>query len=189
MLRLVDIPSARAEDSTYHANEILADFRARCAGLPPASPEMRDLAHDAIFRLVAVAEMFAAEHLVDRVENDLPPGELVLRIWEERLPRAVRDWPGRQSAWRQLFDVKWEYKPWSELNGFITARNIIAHGIGKVTRSQLRRGQVDPKLIQKLQAAKLRLDGQRLLLDEPDVDRCALRVKHFIAWLDDASKP
>lgn len=188
VLQLVDIPSARAEDATYHANEILADFRARSAGLAPGSPEMRDLARDAIFRLVAVAEMFAAEHLVDRVENQLPGNELVMRIWEERLPRAVRDWPGRKSAWKQLFDVKWDYKAWNELNGFISARNIIAHGIGRLTRSQLRRGQVDPGLIQRLNAARLRLDGHRLLVDEADVDRCGTRVKHFIAWLDGVSK-
>jgi hypothetical protein len=132
--------------------------------------------------------MFAGEHLLDMAEQQLPAHELVMRVWEERTPRILRDWTNRRSAWKELFDVKWSYRNWNELQGFLTARNIIAHGLGRLTRSQLRRGKIRSGVLGQLGAAGLRLDGHRLILDDSGVERCGRRVKHFIAWLDDASK-
>lgn len=188
MLRLVDIPSARAEKALYRANEVLADFRAEVSRWPAGSRGGNELAQDALLRLVTIAEMFAGEHLVDVTEDRLPTDNLVFRIWDERIPRIVRDWESRKSSWKDIFEVEWTYRQWSEVLGFITARNIIAHGMGQLTRSQIRRGQIDVRVTKKLGAAKLTLRGNELQLSENDVERCGQRMQHFIEWLDEKSR-
>jgi hypothetical protein len=188
VLRLADIPSARAEKALYRANEVLAGFRSDVSRWPLGSREGNELAQDALLRLVTIAEMFAGEHLVEVAELRLPTDDLVFRIWDERIPRIVRDWESRKSSWKDIFELDWTYGQWSELLGFITARNIIAHGMGQLTRSQIRRGQIDVRVTKKLGAAKLTLRGNELQLSENDVERCGLRVRHFIEWLDEESR-
>jgi hypothetical protein len=187
MLRLADIPSRRAEAASYRTNEVLADFRLAWPSLTPGSREAQEAARDALFRLVTIAEMFAGEHLIEITEQKLPGDELVLRIWDERIPRIVRDWGGRQRGWNELFDVKWKYRYWNELKGFVAAR-IIAHGMGHLTKSQLRRGLVKEGVSKELDMAKVTLRGYELSLSDSDVERCGRRVRHFIDWLDDESR-
>jgi hypothetical protein len=129
-----------------------------------------------------------AKRLLDVAEQRLPHDDIVLRVWDERVPRIVRDWTGRRTAWNQLFDIQWTYNRWNELEGFITARNIVAHGMGVLTRSQLSRGQIKPGTIQSLARASLTLNGHELVLREGDIERCNRRVRHFISWLDGVSR-
>jgi hypothetical protein len=188
VLRLVDVPSARAEASVYRANEVLAAFRSRWTGLVPGGPAAYEVARDALLRLITIAEMFAGEHLVDLAEHRLPDDDFVLRIWDERMPRVVRDWHARKTAWKNLFEIKWSYRYWNELEGFITARNIVAHGMGELTRSHLRRGQIKKSVTDQLAAAGLALRGHELVPTETDVERCGRRVKYFVTWLDGQSR-
>jgi hypothetical protein len=188
LLRLAEIPSARAEAATYRVNEVLAGFRTRSVGLVAGSEEAHQAARDAILHIVSIAEMFAGEHLVDIAEQRLPDDDLVLRIWDERMPRIVRDWIGRKAGWKQLFDLNWTYRYWPELNGFITARNIIAHGMGELTRSQLQRGAIRDSVSKSLTSAKLTLRGRKLVPMDADVERAGRRVAHFVTWLDEQSR-
>jgi hypothetical protein len=184
LLRIADVPSARAEAALDRSNEVLAEFRIAWPPVVPTSASAQNIARDALLRLVTTAEMFAGEHLLDITEQQLPDEELVLRLWEERMPRILRDWPARKTAWNQLLDVEWTYTRWNELKGFTTARNIIAHGMGQLTRSQLRRGQIRQGVIDDLAAAGLTLRGYELALSDIDVERCGARVRDFIGWLD-----
>jgi hypothetical protein len=188
VLTLVDIPSARAERAVYHANEIVADFRTDWPLIDPSSQRAQGLLRDALLRLVTTAEMFAGEHLLDLMDQRLPTDDLVARLWDERAPRIIRDWPNRLGAWNDLFDVEWRYAHWTEVNGFVTARNIIAHGMGRLTRSQLRKGRVREDILTKLGQAKLKLDGHELVLSDADIERCAGRVVEFVGWLDRESR-
>ena len=133
--------------------------------------------------------MYAGEHLVESAEAQLPDDELVLRLWERRSEQIVRDWGGRKTGWKELFQVNWSYdsRPRSELDAWILVRNITTHGLGRLTRSQLRRGAVKPDVTKKLALIGVRLRGQEIVVTTPNVERCARRVTHFVHWLDDAA--
>jgi hypothetical protein len=188
MLRPADIPSERAEKAAYQTVLIEADFRERRAALEPDSLASWDAARDATFQLVTVAEIFASEHLLDIVERQLPEQAMVDRVWGTQTSRIVRDWRSRETSWKDLADVQWNYPNKAELEGFVAARNIIAHGIGRLTLSQLQRGRIRANVLKSLKKADLRLDGYRLALTVADVERCGNCVRGFVAWLDGASK-
>jgi hypothetical protein len=182
LLTVASIPSGRAEAGLNRINEVLAEFRLSWPTVSPSSATGQNIARDAFLRLVTIAEMFAGEHLLDVTEQRLPDDDLVIRIWEERTSR-LRDWNSKKEAWKDLHRVQW-YPQWKELKGLTTGRNIIAHGMGELTRSQLRKGQLKPGVKTDLAAAKLKLKGYTLALDDADIERCGKRVRHFIEWLD-----
>lgn len=180
--------SATAERCHHELNRVLADFRKRTHLYRPSSVEARDSMLDASLKLVALSEMFASERVIEMVERLLPTDPLSQRLWDERADNATRDWPGRRRAWK-LCGLDWyPDREWGELDGFISARNVIAHGMGSLTHSQLRRGAIKPDFMSKIGAARLTLDGDRLLIAADDVERCGARVSHFIKWLDSTSR-
>jgi hypothetical protein len=184
---LFAVPSGRAEVAAYRVNEILAAYRLR-AGADDSTDAAVQAAYEAIHQLITVAEMYAGEHLVETVEARLPEDELVLRLWERRSDQIVRDWRGRRDGWNELFKVSWsnESRHKRELEAWIMVRNIAAHGLGRLTMSNLRRGAVKRDVVDKLTLVGVRLRGHELIVTARNVERCARRVTHFIFWLDDA---
>lgn len=187
-MSLFEVRSARAEHAEYRVNRILAEYRSHALS-DDTAPDAIRAAFDAVQRLVTVAEMYTGEHLVESAEARLPDDELVLRLWERRTDQVVRDWRGRREGWSDLFELKWNYDSRAklELEAWILVRNIITHGLGRLTRAHLRRGAVKPDVIKKLGAISVSFRGQELTLVERNVERCARRIVHFVHWLDDSA--
>lgn len=187
-MSLFEVRSARAEHAEYRVNRILAEYRAN-ADDDDTTDEAVQAAFEAVQRLVTVAEMYAGEHLIESTEARLPDDELVLRLWEKRSEQIVRDWRGRRDGWKDLFTLAWSYdsRPKQELEAWILVRNIVTHGLGHLTRAQLRRGAVRADVTKKLALIGVRLRGQDLVLNARNVERCARRITHFVHWLDDSA--
>lgn len=184
------VTSERAEQSTSRANRALAHFRAHRASGPmgvlrdPATVGDTAIyhAHDAIMRLVAIAEEFSIGRFVDAIEPLLPSDPIVSSLWEAELDRSGDTWHRRNALWKTYKSVNVATFPQhKELQAYIQARNAITHGLGGLTRRQVRRRTTT---VTDLRHANIALRGNALLLSASDVEACAAVVKAFIAWLD-----
>jgi hypothetical protein len=192
------IYSERAERSRNLVNLALAHYRQTAGSTErvrlglPRSPRRRGRrsavpetfrTHDAILRIVAVAEDFSFSQLIDVTEARLPTDRIVQSLWDSELERSGDTWGRRLELWRRFHEVRIgdSFSSYAELNGFIEARNAIAHGLGQLTRKQLRdRG----KTVGRLANADIHLHGNTLVVTATHVERCATVVKDFIIWLD-----
>lgn len=184
------VSSERAERSTIRANRALAHFRTETAAAPMGSSRDTSAAggtavyraHDAILRLVAIAEDFSIGRFVDAIEPLLPSGATVSKLWEAELDRSGDTWRKREGLWRSYKSIKVSKFPRNnELQAYIEARNAITHGLGRLTRRQLR-GRA--ATLDKLRPANIVVRGDELVLGSSDVEACAEVVKAFIVWLD-----
>jgi hypothetical protein len=192
----VIVSSERAEQSTAKANRALAHFRIHYAigsadgaagrlGWTTAAGEPTFQSHDAILRLIAIAEEFSIARFVDVIETLLPSEPVVSALWEAELDRSGDTWPKRNILWKKYLNVKIKDFPYNkDLQGFIQARNSITHGLGSLTRRQLRSRATTA---QELRDAGIRLHGDSLTIDASDVEACATTVKTFVGWLDAAT--
>jgi hypothetical protein len=196
-LALRTIYSSTAERSAALLNRALALYRDQQAATAP-SPQPRIppllgnlgvdrqtlIAHDAIFRLVAVAEDFSLLRLIEITEDLLPAGRLVEVLWEGELDRSMDTWDSRLGAWSRLhqIEVKSQLPRYDRLDGFIQARNAIAHGLGQLTRKQSGNRAAT---VQRLAAAGIKTNGDVLILGLENVETCAAVCESFVLWLDE----
>lgn len=196
-LALRIVPSATAERSTVLLKRALALYRDQLAALAPSPlpripPLLGNLgldrqtliAHDALFRLVAVAEDFSLLRLIEVTEDLLPDGRLAELLWEAELDRSMDTWDSRLRAWARLhgIEVKANFLRYDQLDGFTQARNAIAHGLGQLTRKQLRSRA---STLQRLAAAGIATDGDVLQLGPKNVELCTNVCDQFVLWLDE----
>lgn len=185
--------SERAQQSSDAVNRALAFYRLiRDAELgEPHDTWLRPsaaifpaehLAQDVILRLVAIAEDLSMNLILDRSESVLPSDPRVGWLWEREFRRSGESWEGRVELWTRIHS-----KPMSgfaegpSLRGFVEARNAIAHGLGQLTRRQMRD---EKSTLARLRNAGIHVRGDTVELDEDAVERCAAVVRAFIAWLD-----
>jgi hypothetical protein len=196
MPAVVTVNSERAEQSELRVNRALAHFWAQAQGAQARRLSGRVKrgrvggvwsaasfqSHDAILRLVAIAEDFSIGHFVDIVEPLLPSDPVVATLWDAELDRSGDTWHQRNALWKRYKNVIYSAFPQSDpLDGFIEARNSIAHGLGGLTRKQQRKWD---STTGKLRHASIRVEGESLVLDATHVEQCAIVVKAYIGWLD-----
>jgi hypothetical protein len=88
----------------------------------------------------------------------------------------------RNVLWRKYKNVTVKDFPrHKELQGFIQARKSISHGLGSLTRRQLRNRAETAK---ELGDAGIDLRGDSVVIDASHVEACAEIVKAFVLWLD-----
>jgi hypothetical protein len=189
--------SERAESSCGLANVALAQYReqrvasAQRSRRPTliarrerqvASLTDRFRSYDALTRLVAIAEEFSVSRFIEASEARLPDDPFVELLWDAELDRAGDTWPKRTAAWETYHAVKLSSFPsHNALQGFIEARNAIAHGLGELTRRQLRQRT---RTAGRLKNAGIPIQGNALGVSADNVEVCAEVVKSFVVWLD-----
>lgn len=186
----------RGEQSEFRVNRALAHYRAQVQAAQGRSVRSRITrrapvgaglgvtfqSHDAILRLVAIAEDFSIGHFVDVVEPLLPADAVVAALWDAELDRSSDTWPQRLALWERYKNVRFTtFEKSGALSGFIEARNSIAHGFGELTRKQRKKSDSAKG---KLLNANIRVQGESLIIEATHVEQCASVVKAFIAWLD-----
>ena len=191
--------SERAEQTEARVNRALAHYRVQVQADQLRSPSGRMRrgtvgsaassrsfqAQDAILRLVAIAEEFSIGRFVDVIEALLPADQLVSALWDAELDRSSDTWGRRNTLWKRYRSVDISaFALRDPLEGFIEARNSIAHGLGDLTRKQLRRRA---SAIEKLRRANVGVQGTGVVIADTDVEHCARVVNAYIAWLDASS--
>ena len=143
-------------------------------------------AHAALLRLVAVAEDYAVASLVETTERLLPSTPPFIELMWERELAAARDWQSRRAAWRKLhgIDIQGRFSAFKSLDGFILARNIVAHGLGQLSAKQL----VDATVSTRLAQCDLSILGGGIQLQKTHIEDCAFVCSLFVAWVDRDSR-
>jgi hypothetical protein len=184
--------SAHAESSADAANRALAHFRQQQAPgdsrrlRPDSRPSGRLFStynvRDALLRLVAIAEDFSLARLLEVGESKLPEGDFARLLWEAELKRSADTWDQRNALWTRYLGVSFgAFERHEALTGFIDARNAISHGLGDLTRKQLRSRDT---IVERLRKAGITVRGDSLAIGERHVEECAAVVRAYIVWLD-----
>lgn len=128
----------------------------------PEGAPVQDRCQATLVRLLSITEAFASEVLSREVDEH----SLARRGQEQQ--RSYKDW----------FGVKVD---WTAVDRLAEARNAVAHGLGKLTRRQLRSEQ---RVKSKLKAAGIAVDDNRIVLSDSSLAATALACRDFIERLD-----
>lgn len=199
----LDVRFERSELALAHVNRTVARFAAEAsqgrrrrvapasrvlATAPPSSYQESwnvSRVEDALVRLIAIAEEFAHGLLLELTDLKLPDDPRVAVLWDAHVDRETDTWEQRIATWKLVHSIAIPGSPrYDLLLAFIQARNAIVHGLGSLTRKQLRDRK---KSVARLRAAQISVLGDRLVLSESHVDRCADAVRTFVRWLDEAA--
>jgi hypothetical protein len=132
---------------------------------------------------MSIADEFTLRLLVDVTEEKLPSDARVALLWERYEERHTDTWEQRFASWDGLHDVRVKDFPgYSPLWGYIEARNAIVHGLGSLTRKQLKS---ETRVVGRLKTARINTVGDRLVLTADHATDCASVVRDLIQWLDD----
>lgn len=141
----------------------------------------------ALFRLVSIVEAFVANGLVERLELHAPPPRtLILEdVYSRAEDGAISSWPKMREHYKPWFEIRIAQCPsWRKVDAMTNARNVIAHGVGELTRRMARR---DPENLRRdLATIDVSIAGSSLRVPESAVLASAYAAREFVEWLDTA---
>lgn len=185
-----DVISARAEASIALLFETLAIHRQRSVRSGTLSPRLSVMSRGGdpeqpyrqltLLRLVSITEAFCADQLYELGEIHVRPSETPARasIWDRAADDALGSWPKIRASYKAWFSIT---PPWGAIEDLIEVRNAIAHGLGHLTRRQRKSEQ---STRDKISRAGIRLDGDRVILEEVDLTTAARTCRELIQALD-----
>ncbi len=183
------VPSQRAEDTAALLMRTLGNHRTQTARATAATPtrlatqrpDANQVAQQAtLIRLASITEAYCADALLEAAEAlGQPSTTPVMQImWDELAISATRTWKDQQSAYKSWIGVTIK---WDTVDGMADARNAVAHGLGSLTRQQLRR---EAAVRHRLKGVGLSLAGRDLALTDTSLHGLALKCRDFILELD-----
>lgn len=186
------IPSAEAEAASALLFRTLGAHRAAIAALKPAPrPRLRTRSDDdpvqdrcqaTLIRLLSITEAFAADLLAREADRavSLSQSTAASRIAEEAVIRATSGWQDQRKAYKDWLGVT---EDWNAVDRLAEARNAVAHGLGKLTKRQLRNEQ---SVRAKLRAAGISLNNGRIVLSDANLAAATSACRDFIERVDRA---
>jgi hypothetical protein len=133
-----------------------------------------------LIRLSSITEAYCGDALIEAAEMLAQPGptRIVQALWDEAAIKATRTWNEQKFAykkWLQL-TIKWEV-----IDAMADARNAIAHGLGSLTRQQIKD---QATITARLATLSIGLSGQDIVLSDRSLKGLALKARTFILDLD-----
>lgn len=188
----VDAPTAEAESSTEqlfhalgaHRTLILmhhqgSTYRTRLAQSTSITEIQRQ---STLIRLLSITEAFALELLLREMDSafSVVKHSGIARLWSNASTRNTGTWSEQQKAYKDWLDVKFDYR---DIEGFIEARNSIAHGLGTLTRRQKAN---ESSTLSKLKAVGIETQSGKIMLSEEILESATLACRSVIHSLDKA---
>lgn len=187
---MIDVLSERAEAATQLLFQTLGGHRLAMAALVrPRLLRRLDLASSGseqvqrqatLVRLMSITESFCAARLLALGEDLVSPpdGSLTSILWEDAALDATRTWESQKDAFKKWLNVR---PDWTQIDGLAEARNAVAHGLGTLTRRQLKSRA---STMTKLNRTGIAVNNDELLLTDDDLSRAAARCSELIQELD-----
>lgn len=183
------VASPRAEASCRLLMRTLGNYQAQTVTL--TAPHMSRLSvrrHEkleiaqqaTLIRLASITEAYCGDALIEAAERLAQPGstKIVQVLWDEAAVKATRTWNEQKSAYKKWLEltIKWEV-----IDAMADARNAIAHGLGSLTRHQIKD---QATIAARLARLNIGLSGQDIVLTDRSLKGLALKAKAFILDLD-----
>lgn len=181
--------SAEAEAASALLFRTLGAHRAAVAALrPPSRPRLRaapygdpvqDRCQATLVRLLSITEAFASE-LSREVDRAVARGRsaTAAKVADEAVIRGTSTWQEQKKSYKDWLGVD---EDWKAVERLAEARNAVAHGLGKLTRRQLRSEQ---SVKSKLKGAGITVDDNRVVLTDDSLAAAASACRDFIERLD-----
>lgn len=184
------VPSAEAEAASALLFRTLGAHRAAVAALKPR-PLMRlrtcpdgdpvqDRCQATLVRLLSITEAFTSEMLSREVDQAVAgmSNKTAAKVADDAVIRGTSSWQDQKKSYKDWLSVE---EDWKAVERLAEARNAVAHGLGKLTRRQLRSEQ---SVKSKLKAAGITVDDNRIVLSDENLAAAASACREFIERLD-----
>lgn len=100
------------------------------------------------------------------------------KVADDAVIRGTSSWQDQKKSYKDWLSVE---EDWKAVERLAEARNAVAHGLGKLTRRQLRSEQ---SVKSKLKAAGITVDDNRIVLSDENLAAAASACREFIERLD-----
>src|SRR4051812_30280876 len=183
------VASPRAEASCQLLMRTLGNYQAqsvtltapRISRLSARRHEKLEIAQQAtLIRLASITEAYCGDALIEAAEVLALPGptSIVQALWDEAAIKATRTWNEQKSAYKKWLHltIKWEV-----IDAMADARNAIAHGLGSLTRQQIKD---QATIAARLGSLSIGLSGRDIVLTDRSLKGLALKARAFILDLD-----
>lgn len=182
--------SAEAEAASALLFRTLGAHRAAIAALklrPPTrlrvAPDgdpIQDRCQATLVRLLSITEAFASDMLSREVDLSVANAGSVTatRVADDAVIRGTSTWQDQKKSYKDWLGVD---EDWKAVERLAEARNAVAHGLGKLTRRQLRSEQ---SVKSKLSAAGITIDDNRVVLSDASLAAATVACRNFIERLD-----
>jgi len=184
------VPSVEAEAASALLFRTLGAHRAAVAALKPrpltrlrASPDgdpVQDRCQATLVRLLSITEAFASDMLSREVDRAVAGARsaTATKVADEAVIRGTSTLQDQKNSYKDWLGVE---EDWKAVERLAEARNAVAHGLGKLTRRQLRSEQ---SVKSKLKAADITVDDNRIVLSDDSLAAAASACRDFIEKLD-----
>jgi hypothetical protein len=160
----------------------------RLSVLPSGARARQLRTQSVLVRLISITEAFASTQLVGRLERHMPPPRKSLSeaLFIQAEDRATSTWENMESNYKKWVS-KLELKmcpQHADVKTLVGARNAIVHGLGGLTKRQLRDPKL-PQLITDLGRLDITVDrSHQLTVSEAGLRRSTLQLRGLVVWLD-----
>lgn len=153
--------------------------RSRLRPSPDGDP-VQDRCQATLVRLLSVTEAFASDLLSRKIDQALAGASnpAATKIADEAVIRGTNGWADQERAYKDWLGVK---EDWKAVDRLAEARNAVAHGLGKLTRRQMRNEQ---SVKDKLKAVGIIVVDNRVVLSDEILAAAASACRDFIERLD-----
>lgn len=184
------VVTTEAEEASALLFQTLGAHRTAVAALrslrPPRLPSSRIpdteqiQCQSTLVRLLSITESFASQLLLREIDKVAARARSVAidRIWDDAAVKGTNTWNEQRDSYANWLGVKVD---WKVVERLAEARNAVAHGLGTLTRRQLRK---EASVRSKLKEAGIPLTGIRIVLSDAALSSAANDCRGLIYSLD-----
>lgn len=184
------VVSAEAEAASALLFRTLGAHRAAIAAIgsqpltrlriSPDGDPVQERCQATLIRLLSITEAFASDMLSREVDGAIARvgSATAAKVADDALIRGTSTWQDQKKSYKDWLGVN---EDWKAVERLAEARNAVAHGLGKLTRRQLRSEQ---SVKSKLKAARITVNDNRIVLSDDNLAAAASACRDFIEKLD-----
>jgi alpha-amylase/alpha-mannosidase (GH57 family) len=130
---------------------------------------------------MSITESFFDDRLLEEIELELGPtrSPSIAAMWDDAAIGATGSWSDRRQRYKRWLGLN---PNWQFVEDLAEARNAVAHGVGSLTRRQLRNASQTTTSLSRI---GINLTGNRLTYDDSTLRAIANRCIERISEVDE----